>query len=99
MGAVFEQSEMTPFDQVNAAADVFCEKGGQKPVWSTSIPRLDGPALKEIWDLYIEFVGKYPQAGKSVVMFECYSVKKVMEIASGETVFPHRKLPYHGYVT
>jgi hypothetical protein len=89
---------MTPYDQVNAGADPFCEKGGKKPIWSASVPSLNGPILKRVWDLYIEFVKKYPQAGRSAILFECHSLGKVMAVADGETAFPHRKLHYHGCV-
>ncbi len=94
-GAVMEQSGMTPYDQLNAGADSFGMKGGQKPVYGTSMLNFDPKALKEAWGLYVAFLGKHPSAGASFAMFECYSVKKVKEMSADETAFPHRECPYH----
>jgi hypothetical protein len=90
-----EQSGMTPYDQLNAAGDGFGMKGGQKPVYGTSMLHFDPKALKEAWDLYVVFLEKHPSAGASFAMFECYSIKKVKEMNGDDTAFPHRECPYH----
>lgn len=86
---------MTPYDQLNAGGDGFGSKGGQKPVYGTSMLHFDSKALKEAWDLYAAFLEKHPSAGASFAMFECYPNGKVKKVADGETAFPHRQSPYH----
>jgi hypothetical protein len=86
---------MTPYDRLNDGGDGFGSKGGQKPVHGISVQHLDPKALKEAWDLYVAFLEKHPDAGASFAMHECYSTKKVKEMADDETAFPHRQPPYH----
>jgi FAD/FMN-containing dehydrogenase len=95
-GPIMEQSEMTPYNLINAGADNFGIKGGAKPGASTSFMKFKPSVLREIWDLVTGFLGKYPQAAQTTVLFELYSVKKVEEVGDDETAFPHRHTPFHG---
>jgi hypothetical protein len=63
------QSGMTLYDQLNAAGDGFGMKGGQKPVYGTSMLHFGPKALKEARDLYVAFLEKHPIADASFTMF------------------------------
>ena len=94
-GPVFQQHEMTPYDHANDGSEPLGIKGGYKPVWSTSMMKLDAAALQEAWNLYIAFVTEHPSAAKSICLFECYSMEKVKQVPLDETAFPHRLAPIH----
>jgi hypothetical protein len=94
-GPVFEQSEVTPWDQVNTGTDAIISNGGFKPCTETSLVKLDPAGMRQSWDLYVDFVGKNPDAASSALMFELYAMSKVQETSEDETAYPHRHLPVH----
>lgn len=94
-GAVFELSDVTPWDKVNAASDAMIAKGGLKPCTGTSLKKLNPTALRKAWETYLDFFAKNPDAAQSAIMIECYPIKKLEEVPDEETAFPLRHLPFH----
>lgn len=86
---------MTPYDHANDGSNPLGAKGGNKRFWSTSMMRLDAPALQETWDIYITFITENPSAIGTFYLFEYYSMEKVKEVPVDEMAFPHRIAPLH----
>jgi hypothetical protein len=83
--------DMVPYSHINADTDVFAGKGGFKPIWAAGLKKMSPKAMREVWELYTDFVGKDEGLKQSFCMVECYCWDKVREVGDEETAFPWRR--------
>jgi hypothetical protein len=97
---VVDTTRLVPFNEVANDADFFCGTGSRKTGYHAGLKTLDSTTYRKVWDEYVDFVAKNPEAGATVMLTETYSMKKTREIAkSSETgAFPHRDINYYAFM-
>ncbi|EPS31096.1 hypothetical protein PDE_06051 [Penicillium oxalicum 114-2] len=92
---IYQDSSPTPYNEINAVLDRGQYKGGQKPMWSVALEKIDPAAARELWKHYLAFRLRHPSAKDSVVMFQCYGFGKVRQVPDESAAFPWRALNFH----
>ncbi|KAF1815935.1 FAD binding domain-containing protein [Eremomyces bilateralis CBS 781.70] len=93
---VADTTAVTPFNEVNAGGDTFCEFGGRKPAYGSGMAKLDPATWRGIWDDYVAWL-KNPGTEASTILMEAYSMDKARSISTNSASFPHRNtINFHG---
>jgi hypothetical protein len=81
-----------PYKELNGLFESFTsiQYGGRKVVRACLFSSIGQATFRPVFDEYIEFVKKYPDAAPSVVAIEFYGFDKVMEVPVADTAFGHR---------
>ncbi|KAK6542058.1 hypothetical protein TWF694_007830 [Orbilia ellipsospora] len=85
---------MIAANKLNEEHDAFGEKGGRKPGVGIGLQKLDPVAYRQIWNLYVNFIKENPDAGRSIVLTECFSKEKTRSVAAESTAFANRDINY-----
>ncbi|EPS42831.1 hypothetical protein H072_3103 [Dactylellina haptotyla CBS 200.50] len=94
IGPTFKQTGMAPANKLNEGNDAFGEKGGRKPGVGLGLEKIDPVAYKQIWNMYVNFIKENPDAGRSIVLAECYPKAKMESISRESTAFANRDMNY-----
>ncbi|KAL8716458.1 MAG: hypothetical protein Q9220_000365 [cf. Caloplaca sp. 1 TL-2023] len=88
-----------PYNQWGDFANSFCEKGGRKPAYGTSIgvQGLNPTTWRAVFNTFKTFVTTYPQAAGSSILAEYYPVQTALEIGrqTAPSSYPFRNVPIH----
>jgi hypothetical protein len=79
----------TPYDHVNDANDLVCEKGQRKPAYSLGLDFSQLGDLENVWEQWVEWSSR-EGAGHSVVLSEIYGFDKAREVDEESTAFAWR---------
>ena len=67
-----------------------CQRGAHSSSFPIGINKFNTTANRQVYELYADMVGTYPELKKSVVQFEAYPMQGVRKVAEGDTVYAHR---------
>ncbi|KAJ4377065.1 hypothetical protein N0V86_006506 [Didymella sp. IMI 355093] len=84
LGPETESSALTPYAGWNDANIGFCERGGRKPAFSTTITHMNPHTWPRIWELYTEFQAKGPN---SAVLIERYNLTHAQSLPEDRVSF------------
>lgn len=88
IGPIVSETSVLSYDTWSSAGDSFCVDGGRKPTYGNNIKRLNATASQDVWDEYISFFEKYPEANATTILAECYSATTEAKVSSSATSFP-----------
>jgi hypothetical protein len=90
------QTMALSLEQMNKGGDIFTLPGGYKTHYGWGVNKMDPLVLGKVLRLYTDFVGQYPDAKQSTVMFERFFMDKVNSVAKDATAFAHRDVKSWG---
>ncbi|TVY58416.1 FAD-linked oxidoreductase azaL [Lachnellula cervina] len=89
LGPEVEQAAWEPFNEVNAAGDSFCVKGGYKPAYGAGLAELVPSTWRSIWNEFVDFVAINGTTA-STVMVDCYPMEKSRSLPDSSSSYPWR---------
>lgn len=100
----FEQrhSYNTSWDQLNSAAGggatvSWCDKGDRKTLYTAGLKEYNSSAMYETFQVFGEMLQKYPETGRSWLLFEGYGFGNpaVQAHKHSSTAYAHRDVQYY----
>ncbi|KAI5845862.1 hypothetical protein DFP73DRAFT_512396 [Morchella snyderi] len=85
------QPGRVPYSRIDAMQAPHQDNGGFKSLFGAGVQKLSVPGMRKIWEMYTQFVSAHPDAFRSVVLVELFSMEKVREAGRrDDTAFGHR---------
>lgn len=95
LNPVMKMGGMVPYDKINAPSDIAAGKGARKPCFSVGLKQTETERVADVFTQWVDFTETHKEAGKSVIIVECYDYSKVREVADEETAFAWRGCGVH----
>lgn len=91
---------VVPYNEVANNADALCETGNRKTSYHAGLEKLDPSTYRKVWDEYVDFLTKHPEAAATAMVTEIYSMTKTRELAesSEAAAFPYREINYFAFM-
>ncbi|KAI1378969.1 FAD binding domain-containing protein [Hypoxylon crocopeplum] len=96
IGRNFLNESMVPWDQINHVAaggmmDLACTPGVKYNVYSVNTKQFDIPQHLQLYDSYVEFIKNNPLASMSMLFYEIFGQKAVLEQDASKTAAGNRQ--------
>ncbi|PCG99796.1 FAD-binding, type 2 [Penicillium occitanis (nom. inval.)] len=89
IGPVADETTITAYPNWNAAQDISCVKGGNKPSFGAGLAELEAESWKAVYDAYKNFI-LHPEAQESVILLSAYPTAQIKSIPDASTAYPFR---------
>lgn len=95
---VFNDSALTPYQNVNDGLDPWCEHAGRKAFYGTGLTKVHPEAVVAVWNSYLKFWRSNKDFGKTAFTLDVLGKKAIEDVDEDKTAFPHRGVNGYAYV-